>query len=134
MVAIVATLVMTVSYIDRQALAALAPTVCEALVISDTQYGWLVASFSFAYLVGAPFAGALLDRVGARRGLVMAVLAWSVVAASQAVVPSFGVFLAMRVALGLTEAPSFPGAAQSMRRVLPREHRSAGFGLLFTGS
>jgi ACS family hexuronate transporter-like MFS transporter len=133
-VAIVATLVMSVSYIDRQALAALAPTVCKALVISDTQYGWLVASFSFAYLLGAPLAGALLDRVGARRGLVMAVLAWSAVAASHALVPTFGVFVALRVGLGLTEAPSFPGAAQSMRRVLPREHRSAGFGMLFTGS
>ncbi len=129
-----ATLVMSVSYVDRQALAALAPTVCKALVISDTQYGWLVASFSFAYLFGAPVAGALLDRVGARRGLVMAVIAWSAVAASQALVPSFGVFVMMRVALGFTEAPSFPGAAQSVRRALPREKRSAGFGLLFTGS
>jgi ACS family hexuronate transporter-like MFS transporter len=133
-VAVVATLVMSVSYIDRQALAALAPTVCKALVISDTKYGWLVSAFSFAYLVGAPLAGALLDRVGARRGLVIAVLAWSVVAASQALVSSFALFVALRVALGFTEAPSFPGAAQSVRRALPSEQRSAGFGLLFTGS
>jgi ACS family hexuronate transporter-like MFS transporter len=133
-VAVVATLVMSVSYIDRQALAALAPTVCKALAISDTQFGWLIASFSFAYLVGAPLAGALLDRVGARRGLVLAVLAWSAVAASQALVSTFAVFVVLRVALGLSEAPGFPGAAQSVRRALPRDKRSAGFGLLFTGS
>jgi ACS family hexuronate transporter-like MFS transporter len=133
-VALVATLVMSVSYIDRQALAALAPTVCKALAISHEQYGVVIAAFSVAYLVGAPLAGALLDRTGARRGLVYAILAWSAVAAVQALVPGYGALIALRVGLGLAESPSFPGAAQSVRRALPKEHRSAGFGLLFTGS
>jgi len=133
-VAVVATLVMSVSYIDRQALAALAPTVCKALAIDHEQYGWVLAAFSLAYLVGAPVSGALLDHLGARRGLVYAILAWSAVAAVQAVVPGFVTLVAMRIALGLAESPSFPGAAQSVQRVLPRASRSAGYGMLFTGS
>jgi len=36
--------------------------------------------------------------------------------------------------LGAAEAPSFPAAAQSVRRALPPGDRSAAFGLLFTGS
>ena len=67
-IALVATLAMTVSYIDRQTLAALAPTVKNALGIGHAQYGWLTSAFSISYLVGAPLAGWLLDRVGARRG------------------------------------------------------------------
>ena len=133
-VAVVATLVMSVSYIDRQTLAAIAPTVREALAISREQYGWVLSAFSLAYLVGAPIAGAMLDRAGARRGLVFAVLAWSAVAAAHAVVPSFAVLVALRILLGTAEAPSFPGAAQTMKRILPRAERSLGFGLLFTGS
>ena len=72
---------MSVSYIDRQTLAAIAPAVKADLGIDHTRYGWLVSAFSMAYLVGAPTAGALVDRVGARRGFALALAAWSLVAA-----------------------------------------------------
>jgi MFS transporter, ACS family, hexuronate transporter len=130
----VATLTLAVSYVDRQALAALAPTICKEFNISESQYGVLLASFSFAYLFAAPLAGALVDRVGARRGLLGAVLVWSFVAALHAIVPGFGVLFALRIALGITEAPSFPGAAQTVQRVLSPAERPRGFGVLFTGS
>ena len=133
-VAGVVTLVMSVSYIDRQTLAAIAPTVLKALAISREQYGWVLSAFSLAYLIGAPLAGSVLDRTGARRGLVFAVLVWSAVAAAHALVPSFAVLVALRILLGTAEAPSFPGAAQTMKRILPASERSMGFGLLFTGS
>ena len=73
-VAALATLGMSVSYVDRQTLAAIAPSVTKALAIDNTRYGWLVAAFSMAYLVGAPLAGVVVDRLGARRGFAMAVL------------------------------------------------------------
>lgn len=131
---LVATLTMAVSYVDRQVLAVLAPTVTKALAIDETSYGVLAGAFSLAYLVGAPLAGRWIDRVGARRGLLAAVIAWSLVSALHAVVPGFGVLFALRIALGLTESPSFPGAAQTVHRALPPEERARGFGVLFTGS
>ena len=42
--------------------------------------------------------------------------------------------VALRLALGLAEAPSFPGAAQTVRRILPAGEIPRGFGVLFTGS
>lgn len=132
--ALIATLTMAVSYVDRQALAAIAPTVTKALAISETQFGWLVSAFSFAYLVGSPVAGAFIDRIGARRGLLGALLVWSVIAGLHALVPSFGVLLALRILLGLAESPSMPGAAQTIQRVLPPASRARGFGVMFTGS
>jgi MFS transporter, ACS family, hexuronate transporter len=131
---LVATLTMAISYIDRQTLAVLAPTVTAALGISEVSYGWLASAFSIAYLVGAPLAGRLIDRVGARRGLPAAVLVWTAVAAAHAVVPGFGALFALRIALGLAEAPSFPAAAQTVHRALPPAERSRGLGVLFTGS
>jgi ACS family hexuronate transporter-like MFS transporter len=133
-IAVVATLVMTVSYTDRQTLSALAPTVRAELGIDHAQYGWLTAAFSIAYLVMAPLSGALVDRAGARRGLLVAILFWSLVSALHALAPSFAILFALRIALGAAEAPSFPGAAQAVRRTLPAADRSAGFGLIFTGS
>src|SRR5437870_1617501 len=125
---------MAVSYLDRQALAILAPTICRALDISDGEYGYLVSAFSLAYLFFAPLGGRLIDRIGARRGLLASVLVWSVVSATHALAPGFAVLLALRIALGIAEAPSFPGAAQTVSRVLPERDRGTGFGLLFTGS
>lgn len=132
--ALTATLTMSVSYIDRQTLAAIAPSVQAALHIPDRSYGDLVSAFSIAYLVGAPAAGWLIDRVGARRGLLGAVLFWSAVAAAHALVPSFALLFALRIALGLAESPSFPGAAQTVHRALSPADRARGFGVLFTGS
>lgn len=131
---LVATLTLAVSYIDRQALAALAPTICDEFKISETNYGFLLSAFSLAYLFASPIAGALVDRVGARRGLLGAVLVWSFVAALHAIVPGFGVLVFLRIALGITEAPSFPGAAQTVQRSLSEAERPRGFGVLFTGS
>src|SRR5438034_696266 len=45
---------MTVSYIDRQTLSALSPTVRPALHLSQTQYGWITGAFSITYLIFAP--------------------------------------------------------------------------------
>ncbi len=134
LVAVVATLAMTVSYIDRQALAQLAPTVREALHIDHAQYGMLTAAFGLSYLVGAPLAGWLLDRMGARRGLAISVVVWSGVSALHALAPSFAVLLALRLALGAAESPSFPGATRTVRQALRPGDRSAGVGLVFTGS
>lgn len=133
-VAIIATLTMTVSYIDRATFGVLAPSVTEALNISETEYGWLQSAFAFAYLIATPLAGWWIDRAGARRGLVASVLVWSVVAGLHAIVPSFGVLFALRIALGFAEGPSFPGSAQTIQRVLPAGERERGFGVLFTGS
>jgi ACS family hexuronate transporter-like MFS transporter len=130
----VATLTMAVSYVDRQVLAVLAPTVTRALAIDETSYGLLAGAFSLAYLVGAPLSGRLIDRFGARRGLVGAVVVWSLVSAAHALAPGFGTLFALRIALGLSESPSFPGATQTVHRALPPEERARGIGILFTGS
>jgi ACS family hexuronate transporter-like MFS transporter len=133
-IAALATLAMSVSYIDRQVLAALGVSVREALAIDHEQFGWLASAFSMAYLVGTPLAGSVIDRVGARAGLVASMLVWSAVAAAHSLAPSFAVLFALRIALGTAESPSFPAAAQAVRRAVPPRDRSAGIGLLFTGS
>jgi MFS family permease len=132
--AIAATSTMTVSYIDRQTLAVVSPTLTRTLGIHESSLGLVHASFALAYLVGAPMAGRLIDRFGARRGLLGAVLVWSAVSAAHALVPGLAALFAIRFALGLAEAPSFPGAVQTVQRALPPADRATGFGVLFTGS
>jgi ACS family hexuronate transporter-like MFS transporter len=134
LVAVAATLGMTVSYIDRQTLAVVAPWLELRFGVGPAQFGWLIGAFSFAYLVGTPVAGVLVDRLGARRGFAIALLVWSVIAATNALASTFVVFFVLRVLLGLAESPSFPSGAQAIRRALPNRGRAAAYGLLFTGS
>jgi len=131
---VISTLAMTVSYVDRQAMAALGPTVKRALLLTHTQWGALTSAFSLAYLIGAPLSGRLVDRIGARRGLAFAVLIWSAVAAMHSVALGFATLFALRIALGFAEAPSFPSAARCVTGLVSARSRSAALGLLFTGS
>jgi ACS family hexuronate transporter-like MFS transporter len=130
----VATFTMAVSYFDRQTMAALAPTLTRELGISEQEYGWVVSAFSFAYLIGAPLAGAVVDSVGARRTLFVGVLTWSFIAALQGAATGFLSLCALRAALGFAEAPSFSGAAQVVQRTLAPTEQPRGFGVLFVGT
>lgn len=134
LIAVVATLAMSVSYLDRQTLAAIAPTVREQLSLSHEAFGWLTSAFAAAYLACAPPAGWLADRLGARRVLAGSVVVWSIVAAAHGLASTFLALVILRVALGLTESPTFPAATQTIHRALPPAKRSLGMGMLFTGS
>lgn len=133
-VTLVATSTMAISYLDRQVLAVLAPTVQADLAIGDEAYGWLQSAFSLAYLASAPVAGLLLERVGVRRGMLVAVLAWSAVAAMHAGASSFAALFSLRLLLGSTESPSFPGSAAAIARAQPPHARPRALGVLYTGS
>jgi ACS family hexuronate transporter-like MFS transporter len=132
-VALAATLAMAISYVDRQTLAVIAPTVTRALGISDAAYGWLGSAFAIAYLSAGPLAGMVVDRVGARRGLPGAIVLWTAVAAAHALAPGFASLFALRLLLGVTESPSFPAAAQVVQRVLSPADRARGLSALFVG-
>src|SRR2546426_6989054 len=100
-----AVLVMAISFLERQTLAALAPTVCSDLGLSNTAYGWASSAFPFAHLLAMPLAGVFLDRIGVRRGLVAAVVLWSLVSASHGLAMGLGSLILLRALLGISEAP-----------------------------
>ena len=84
LVAIVATLAMSVSYLDRQTLAAIAPTIRAELHISHERFGWRGAAFALACLVCAPLSRVVVDRLGRPRRRALPSLTWSRVPAAQA--------------------------------------------------
>jgi ACS family hexuronate transporter-like MFS transporter len=76
----------------------------------------------------------LVDRLGARKGFAIAVAVWTCVAGLHAFATSFATLFVLRLALGISESPSFPAAAQAIRRAMPGARRSTAYGMLFTGS
>jgi len=107
------------NFLDRQVLAAVAPTLRQAFHLSNTQYGALVSAFSLAYALMTPFAGLFVDRVGLSAGVVSAISVWSLAGMSTGLVRTYPGLLASRAALGLGEACSLPFLSKANASYLP---------------
>jgi MFS family permease len=77
--------------------------------------GWLLSAFSLAYgLAQLPLVG-LLDRAGTRSTLGGGLVLWSVAQMMIGLVRGLPSFLALRMLLGIGEAPFYPAGVRSVR-------------------
>ena len=93
----------TINYIDRQVIGILKPTLQEELGWSEIDYGHIVFYFQMAYAAGYLLTGRMMDRMGVRRGLSVAVVIWSLAAMAHGLVRSVVGFSVARFGLGLAE-------------------------------
>jgi len=126
-------LVSVISYIDRNTLALLAPTILRDTHLSAEQYGFIVSAFSIAYMLGNPVWGVILDRIGTRRGMLASVTVWTLASVSHAFAMGFGSFAAARAVLGFGEGATFPGSMRAATQTLPVAQRSRGIALSYSG-
>jgi MFS transporter, ACS family, hexuronate transporter len=122
------------SYIDRQVLAVLSPTILQETGMTASDYGWVVASFSIFYTIGNPLLGAMLDYIGLRKGMLIAVGIWTVASMSHAWVGSMLGFAIARAVLGFGEGAAFPGAYRTAADALPPNKRMRGTALGYSGA
>ena len=112
----------SLNYLDRQLLAALAPTVRGEFQLNNEQYGLVISSFSIVYAVVAPAAGWFIDRVGLNLGAGISVALWSLAGSATAWTRSFSGLLACRTLLGAAEAAGIPATGKANATYLePRE-------------
>lgn len=151
-----------INYVDRNIIGILKGPLSKELGWSETDYAHIASAFQFAYAFGYLLGGRLMDKVGIRRGLPIAVAVWSVAAAAHglcALLPlgesitlhlpwakSAGVaaalvlpftvvgFMSARVVLGLAEGGNFPGAIKAVAEWFPQRERALATGLFNAGS
>ena len=124
----------TINYVDRQVLGILAPTLQRELSWSETDYGDIVSWFSLVYAFGFLVAGRLLDKIGVKRGLGAAVVAWSIAAMAHAFARTAAGFSLARAMLGLGESAIFPGAIKTVAEWFPKRERALAAGLFNAGT
>jgi ACS family hexuronate transporter-like MFS transporter len=124
----------TVAYIDRQALAVVAPMVSKEYGLSNEQVGRILSAFLMAYTVGQLLAGRFFDRVGSRVGFVVSIGVWSLANALTAAAGGFRGLVACRFALGLGESGNFPGGVKVVGEWFPPQERSFAGGVFTSGA
>lgn len=126
-------LVSTISYIDRNTLALLIPTIRAEASMTQQQYGVVVSAFSVAYMIGNPAWGWTIDRIGLRAGMTAAVFLWTLASAGHAWAAGFLSFAVLRALLGFGEGATFPGSLRTVIQTLPVASRARGIALAYSG-
>ena len=126
-------LVSTISYIDRNTLALLAPTILRDTHLSNEQYGFIISAFSIAYMLGNPIWGRIIDRIGVGTGMGAAVSIWTLASVAHVFAVGFRSFGLARAVLGFGEAATFPGSLRTVIQTLPAEQRSRGVAVTYSG-
>jgi ACS family hexuronate transporter-like MFS transporter len=121
------------SYLDRQILAVLSPMILAELKLNAEKYGQIISGFSVAYMIGNPVWGAVLDRVGLRRGMTVAVALWTIACGAHAVLSGFLGFAVARAVLGFGEGATFPGGLRTAMDWLPPKSQSRGLAVAYSG-
>src|SRR5262245_4551592 len=109
------------AYIDRLTLSSLSTTILADTGLNQEQYGWAVFAFSITYMATNPVWGSIVDYIGLRQGMLMAVAVWTVASAAHAWVGGLLGFMIARAVLGAGEGAAFPGALRTAAEALPVE-------------
>jgi ACS family hexuronate transporter-like MFS transporter len=150
----------TINYIDRQIIGILKPTLVAEFGWADERvYAAIVFTFQLAYAIGLLLAGRIMDKLGTRLGLALAVTLWSVAAIAHAgahwfpglALPTLFLhektgltvelllgaaagFGLARFFLGLAEAGNFPASIKTVAEWFPKKERAFATGIFNSGS
>jgi ACS family hexuronate transporter-like MFS transporter len=145
-----------INYIDRQVIGLLKPVLQGEFGFNERDYASIVFAFQAAYSLGLLLAGRLMDRIGVRIGLAVAIGVWSIATMAHGAAawfpwlrfPAVSIdppaiallggatagFAIARVVLGLGEAGNFPAAVKAASEWFPRKERSLAVGIFNSGS
>ena len=112
-----------VNYFDRVNLSVAHDALQKTFGISDVVFGYLLGSYSWTYAAMQLPSGSLLDRLGVRRVMLVAILLWTLASGLAAIAPTIVVLFAARYLLGIGEAPTFPANAKAIGLWFPPEKR-----------
>jgi ACS family hexuronate transporter-like MFS transporter len=123
-----------INYIDRQTLSVLAPYIKSEYQWTNSDFAMLIISFRVAYAFGQTASGRLLDRVGTRNGLSLAVAFYSVAAILTSLAVGLRSFAGFRFLLGLGESANWPGATKAVSEWFPKRESGWAVALFDSGS
>lgn len=123
-----------IMFVARQALSVMAPVLRNIFHLSNEQYGRIVSALGFGMMSGEFPMGALMDWLGARLGLSLAVCWWSAATGSLALAGS-GLQLGLsQLWKGTGECGAYSGGVKTVTRLFEKKDRTLAIGIFNGGS
>ena len=133
-IALLLSLAVAISYLDRQTLSVAIAAITRDIPISNTAFSELQAAFLFAYALMYAGGGRLIDALGTRRGFVLIMIGWSLACALHGLATSVAFLAVCRFLLGAGEGGGFPGATKAVSEWFPVRERSTALGIINAGT
>ncbi len=122
------------NYLDRQVLSLVSPILRRDLGLTATGYSHIVTAFLLGYALTQLFAGRVIDRVGPRLSLLVAMLWWSAAGMAAATAHSTVRLGATLLLMGMGEAASWPTSVKAIQEFFPPKERAVAVGYFNSGS
>ena len=132
-----------INLLDRQVLSVLASELRSEFNWTNAQYGYIAVFFNLGMMCGQVPAGAFMDRVGARTGLALIFVAWSLIAAAHALVGGMAAavglstltgFILLRFLMGLSQCGNYTAGIKALAGLFPAATRSRAGGVFNAGA
>jgi ACS family hexuronate transporter-like MFS transporter len=133
-IAVLITVAIAISYLDRQTLPVAVDAIRQDIAISNTQFSDLQVAFLIAYAVMYAGGGKMIDVLGTRRGFFVIMVFWSLACASHGLATGFAMLAVSRFLLGLGEGGGFPAATKAVAEWFPARERASAMGLINAGT
>jgi len=131
-----------VAYLLRTNMSVAGDALMRELAISPVQFGMILAAFAWGYALFQIAGGAWSDRIGPRRALTVACLAWGACTLLVGLVPGtsvasvgaiVGALVVLRFLMGVVQAPIYPVSAGAIANWFPESSWALPNALLNSG-
>jgi ACS family hexuronate transporter-like MFS transporter len=123
-----------INYISRQTFSVLAPVITAQYHLTHTDLAKILGAFQISYAITWLLGGIVLDVIGTRIGLALAVVFWSLVNIFTGFASSVFGFAFSRFLLGIGEGFNWPGASKTVAEWFPSQERSVAVAVFDSGS
>lgn len=123
-----------INYINRQTLSVLAPVIMQQFHMTNQDYSYVVSAFQVAYAGMWLIGGVIIDIIGTRRGLTLAMIWWSISSMLHSLASSVVSLAIFRSMLGIGEGFNWPGASKTVAEWFPAEERGLAVAIFDSGS
>jgi len=124
----------TINYVDRAVLSICMPAIQKDLSLDPAVVGVILSAFFWGYATMQIPMGWLLDRFRPGRLIVISAVFWGVFQILTGFVSSSKMFIFLRVLLGVSESPMYPGGTKLQSVWLTSKERGRGSALMDTGA
>ena len=122
-----------INYLDRSNISIAAPAMSKDLGVDPVQMGYVLSAFGWTYAFCQIPGGWLVDRFPPRTFYPALILLWSVATMLMGFAYGLPTLIALRLAIGALEAPSYPTNSRIVTSWFPEKERATAIGFYTSG-